>query len=90
MNKLTLFLVELTDQAFVEHNLQIFAILQILFKKTSRRYNKGTLSKISMFFQDRLSKESEEFCKSAPVKGIKDLLAKRSNASVSTAKKRLK
>lgn len=59
LNKLILFLVELTDQAFTDRNYPLFSILQLLFKKTSRRYGRTTLSKIAVIFQNKLSAQSE-------------------------------
>jgi len=55
LHKLILFLVELTGQAFADHNPHTFLILYLLFKKTSRRYGRSTLSKIAIIFQAKLS-----------------------------------
>jgi hypothetical protein len=88
LNKLILFLAELIDQAFGEHNPTIFVILQMLLKKTVRRYGKQTLSKINAIFLAKYNHEEEEFRKSAPVKAVKDILSKKTRVATSTAKKR--
>jgi hypothetical protein len=87
LSKLILFLAELIDQAFEEHNPKMFVILQMLLKKTVRRYGKQTLSKINAIFLAKYNQEEEEFRKSASVKGVKETLSKRIRFALSTAKK---
>jgi hypothetical protein len=87
LNKLILFLAELIDQAFGERNPTIFIILQMLLKKTGRRYGKQTLSKINAIYLSKYSQEVEEFGRSAPVKAVKEILSKRTRLATSTVKK---
>lgn len=67
LNNMILFLVELTDIAFTEHNPSLFEVLQLLFKKASRKFGRATLNKLARIYQAKLDKESEDFSKSAPV-----------------------